>query len=95
MRATRPDAGRSWMAADSVPFEVAESALAHSSAAVVAAYQPEQLIELGEVGAIPVWRGTGDRRGDSAASGLTMVRIAISVEAFEAIARTLPVGSVA
>jgi hypothetical protein len=46
MRATRPDAGRSWMAADSVPFEVAESALAHSSAAVVAAYQREQLIEL-------------------------------------------------
>jgi hypothetical protein len=34
------------MAADSVPFEVAESALAHSSAAVGAAYQREQLIEL-------------------------------------------------
>ena len=37
---------RAWMAAQSVPFEVAESALAHSSAAMVAAYQREQLIEL-------------------------------------------------
>jgi integrase len=37
---------RSWMADHSVPFEVAEAALAHSSAAVVASYQRSALTEL-------------------------------------------------
>jgi integrase len=36
---------RSWMADEGVEFAVAEAALAHSSAAVVAAYQRSQLIE--------------------------------------------------
>jgi integrase len=36
---------RSWMADHGIEFEVAEAALAHSSAAVVAAYQRSSLVE--------------------------------------------------
>ena len=36
---------RSWMADEGVEFAVAEAAFAHSSAAVVAAYQRSQLLE--------------------------------------------------
>ena len=40
-------------------------------------------------------RGRRQQRGAHARSGRPVIRIAISVEAFEAIARTLPLGSVA
>ncbi len=79
------------------PFEVAEQCLAHVTGnAVVQAYQRSSMLErrrpLMQAGVGRVRDRAGRRQRGAAAAGAAMIRIAISVKAFEAIARTLPIG---
>ena len=80
------------------PFEVAEQCLAHVTGnAVVQAYQRSSMLERRRP-IMTAWAdfvtGKDARQRGPAQGGATVIKIAISIEAFEAIARTLPLDSV-
>jgi hypothetical protein len=89
---------RDWAAEQGVKFELAEASLAHAIGSnVTRSYLRTSMLELRRP-VLAAWAayvtGSGADKRDRAQAGRGVIRIAISVEAFEAIAQTLPLGTV-